>query len=109
MPAPERGMAEVIVGMCWLQQAIETHVGVIARSQPGGPQLQAGAGLRAQSQALPFPRVEVSVQEFLNPKPLTFASNLVIKDPQLFINKVVKTVKTFSVLPPEWLNSQPIS
>ena len=92
-----------------MQQAVETHMGVIARSQPSGPQLQVGAGLRAQSQALPFPGVEVFLQEFLNSKPLTLASNLVIKDPQLFIDKVVKAIRTFSVLPLEWLNSQPIS
>ena len=55
--------------MQWLKQAIETLVGVMAGPQLSGPQPQAGAGQHTQRQAPPFPRVEVSVQEFLNIKP----------------------------------------
>ena len=86
-PAPEGGMAEVIAGMRGLQQAVETLVGVV------GLQPRAEAGPHAQRQAPPFPGVEVSTQEFLNLKPPTFSGNLVTEDPQLFIDKMVKTVR----------------
>ena len=52
------------------------------------------AGLCAQRHAPPFLGIEVSMQEFLNLKPPTFSGNFATKDPQLFIDKVGKVIRT---------------
>ena len=49
-------------------------------AEPGRPQPEKKASPCAQRQALPFTRVEVFVQEFINLKPPTFSGNLVIED-----------------------------
>ena len=53
--ALERGMAEVIIGMCKLQQVVETLVWVVVGPQLSRPQHQVRVSQHAPRQAPPFP------------------------------------------------------